>query len=250
MSLKSVAIVAVVVFLGGCSYLSSKQGSGGKVTVNWYCVSDLATDEKTCQKRRMRNGKPVDDEILDTIVIPGDQQLPPVSETQSLHNPPANAGDAVPWSRQPLSTVNTVEGPSSLQVENLGPEPRQTRATVDIWGKKGSGKSAEQVTEPAPTVATAEVDSPAKGGSGYTLQSAAFTSTDRCDTFLARHKLDNLSAYQKTISIQDTRWCIVTYGDYATESEAIAASKALAQANPKMTFWVRSWRAIEAQAVH
>ena len=216
------AAALALLLLEGCSLGSSRTVERGKVSISWDCVRDLESDTQTCRQRRMRNGIPVDDEVLDTLVIAGN--APPPAPRQSLHHPPSNAGDAVPWNRQPLATVNAISESADLEVENLGPEVREGRKVADIWGGK-SKQSSNGASPPA---------------SRYTLQLAAFSSPQRCDLFITRDKPGELAAQKRLIANKGKHWCIVTHGDFDSRAEAVAVSKAFGRKYPDLSFWVRS----------
>ena len=255
MSIHKILVVAAAALLGGCTLWSGGGKSSGKVSVNWHCVSDAGSGTQTCHKRRMQNGRPVDDQIMDTIVIPAGQPVPDVVAASGPHKPPADAGDAVPWNRQPLATINTIEDSGGLEVENLGPAPRQARQTVDLWGRpstdEGAGANTRQsLSSPAGGNAPGSNDSPggaaASAPPGYTLQVAAFESDQRCQKFVRQQAAKSLTLEPRHILLDGERWCIVTLGSYPSKGEALAASRAYAGKHSELTFWVRSWAAIDA----
>ena len=254
MSIHKILVVAGATLLGGCTLWSGGGNSSGKVSVNWHCVSDAGSGTQTCHKRRMQNGRPVDDQILDTIVIPADQSVPDVAAAGGPHRPPASAGDAVPWSRQPLATINTIEDSGGLEVENLGPAPRQARQTVDLWGRsptEGADTASRQTVPPKAGEKASGGDGAVVGGAaskpaGYTLQVAAFESDQRCQKFIGQQKARSLALEPRHILLNGERWCIVTLGTYVSKQEALAASRAYAGKHSELTFWVRSWAAINA----
>lgn len=134
-------VVASCLVLAGCGGLSVPVPWGardsGEVTINWFCTK-LEDGSQQCEKRRMRNGKPVDDEIYETLVIP-DGKEPPMP--QQVAPKPQSLHQAIPWDRDAQMTINRIEDTgSSLAVENHGPAPRETKDTVDLWKKLHGGK--------------------------------------------------------------------------------------------------------------
>ena len=227
--LKKIVPLAVLVLLGsGCSLLS-RDKQPGNITLSWYCVANSQSGTQTCQKRNIRDGVPADDVILETIVIPVDQPVPVVVVSSSPHHPPANAGDAVPWTRQPLSSVNSIDEPSSLQVENLGPAPREARDTMKVWHRSESK--------------AVPIDS-AVASSGYTLQLAAFATRERCDRFVSRQRPAELAVETRDIGSRGAVWCIVTHGHFASLKEATLASKEYGEKYSTLSFWVRNLASI------
>jgi len=135
-------IIGASLLLGGCGGFSVPMPWGerdsGEVTVNWFCTK-LESGGQHCEKRRMRNGQPVDDEVYETLVIPEGKALPVPQEAapkpQSLHS-------AIPWDRDAQMTVNPIEDTgASLAIENTGPAPRQPKDSVDLWKKLHGGKN-------------------------------------------------------------------------------------------------------------
>ncbi len=234
---KVVAVALAALALSGCSYVSKVGNVGGMfkresaVTINWYCLSEDASGVQTCQKRKMQNGKPVDDVVLETIVIPAEQAPPVIAKTEAL-GPSADAGGAVAWSRKTVSSVNAIPD-AGLQVENLGPAPRQTKNSAETWRKIHQPKQENQSAKTA-----------SKGG--YTLQLGAFSTPDRCNQFVSAQSPRGLALNKRNILSRGTTWCVVTHGKYPSESAAVVAARQYAEKYRNLSFWVRSQESIQA----
>lgn len=274
------ALLLPALVVAGCSLSVPKWGGGrpGEISVSWYCVADPATDSQTCEKRRMRDGRPLDDEVFETIVIPGKDSPPPEVVVPRL------PGEAVPWSRNPLQAVNAVDDPGPLEVENLGPELRKPKETVDMWAahrkKNGGGQGAAQTkaepqpqpsstvpplskaASPGPARPAAAAQAAGRGGAsatnpqgkaplpgGYTVQLGAFDTAALSDAFIESRNLTPLGVHKNKILSNGAPWWVVTQGSYATEREALAAAREFAPRFPGYRLWVRSWSSIETSRI-
>ncbi len=129
--LRTMVAGAAVVLLAGCGGMPGLggKGGGGDTFVGWYCVDNPDTGIKDCEKRRLRNGVPVDDKVYERIGGPGKE--------------PASVQ---PASREsPITTINPL-GDSGLSVENQGPPPREVRPYRD-WSEARSGSEEDRKRE-------------------------------------------------------------------------------------------------------
>ena len=266
--------VLSALLLNGCSGMMGGQSSG-VVSVNWFCFEEASTGEQTCQKRRMRNGSPVDDEVLETVVIPAGSAPPSLEGGAPVQQPPATAGTATSWDRQPLAKVNAIEDGGGLEVEDIGPQPQDTEQTAALQESRPPSGGTERPfsavgsandTENATTVdelsasthtmsgAGASGEAPVSSdgtpasrsavAGGYTLQLGAFSSAESCQRFAQEQKSRSLAIETSEILNQGKTWCIVTLGRYASKPEAVAASREYGRQFPSLTFWVRSQASI------
>lgn len=280
--LKRAVVVALALSMAGCSSLKWPQKEEkGEITLNWYCQKNAEDGSQRCEKRRMRNGKPVDDVVQETMVIPNGKAPPAVAQpapnVQPAPAPPPSAGQAVAWSRQPVTAVNSIDE-GDLEVENLGPELRQTKNNVNLWeklhGKKAAPAPAPAVPAPAaqvqakqqlpvqqaasqqpsaqqasnPQVPNPQAPSPQAQPKlqGYTVQLAAFATKDQCETFLSNKKYQGLPLYQKRIVNEGKPWWIVAHGEFLSYQEAESKASQLARQHAGIKPWARSWAVIQA----
>ncbi|MCK9505470.1 MAG: SPOR domain-containing protein [Porticoccaceae bacterium] len=251
----------------------------GVVTLSWYCMKKPENHGQYCEKRRLRNGKPVDGVVYETMIIPDGKAPPPVIVAAAAQPPQSpSSGEAIPWARKSLTAVNAIDDQAAaLAVENLGPEPRKPKNTVDLWGKRGRDKTehqaaavndkdgegreavAEDKTPPksveskAPSLPVKEVapqpqQKPQAKLQGYTVQLAAFATQKQCDTFMTNKKYRHLTLNKKKILSKGEPWWIVTHGQFASYGEALRISKQLSTQYAGINAWARSWSVIEKLA--
>jgi len=252
----------------GCSMMTWDKQEKGEITLSWYCLKKSGESGQYCEKRRLRNGKPVDDVVYETMSIPDGKAPPPVLQPVNAALPKSpSSGEAIPWSRQSLTAVNRIEDPAAeLSVENLGPELRKPKSTVDLWGKSAGGSSAQKTPAPGADKQPAVSESPSQSTTsaivpvkkdeppeqasvakvtGYTVQLAAFPSLQQCETFMANSKYRQLSLSKKKILSKGEHWWIVTHGQFTSYEEAQRVSKQLSSQYAGINAWARSWSVIE-----
>jgi hypothetical protein len=125
------AVGASMALLAGCSGgLAGLGGKQAKAYVGWYCVDNVETGIKDCEKRLLRNGVPVNDKVYESL---GAKAEPPGGEQSGQ-----GRGES------PLTVINPLDDGGGLSVENQGPPPRQVRSYVDRSGEaRDSAESGE-----------------------------------------------------------------------------------------------------------
>ncbi|MGD9660116.1 MAG: SPOR domain-containing protein [Porticoccaceae bacterium] len=271
MGIRVLALLLVFAAATGCSAVQWNKQEKGEVTLSWYCIKKPGSNDQYCEKRRLRNGKPVDAVVYETMMIPDGKAPPPVMVPTAAQAPKTpSAGEAIPWSRQSLTAVNPIDDHGAqLAVENLGPVPRKPKNTVDLWEKRGSDKTAPKVVmpkseagasnkarpkraepgkaAPAESAVTPLQQSPEAKLQGYTVQLAAFATLKQCQTFMANRKYQHLALIKKKILSNGEPWWIVTHGQFASYAEAQRMSKQLSAQYAGLNTWARSWAVITKQ---
>jgi len=230
-----------VLMISGCGLMPDRSGkpySDELPSLGWYCMTE-GKSQKRCQKRWLLNGRPVDDIVYDTMIIDVDDVLPkaaPPAKESRLDKPATD--QAVTWSRQPVTAVKALGEEADLGVENLGPAPRKTKDTIDMWASneasKKTSKSAvskgKRSTEPQ----------------GYTVQLGAFSSFDKCKQFFGSQQFRGVPLYMRKIISDGSPWWIVAQGEFETFDEAQDAAELLAKIYHPVVPWPRSWATIKA----
>ena len=271
------SVVLSCVVLAGCSGMPWQGKEGGEITLNWYCQK-LDNGAQRCEKRRLQNGKPVDEVVYETLEIPDGKPLPMPEPAQ-----PQSLQQAIPWDRDAQMVVNRVEDTNAtLAVENTGPEPRKPRETLNLWeklhGRKGAAGGAQKpatpakppaadavpgqpvapAAQPAPQSSRTPLQAPASAApakaqaplaaraAGYTVQLAAFNTPDQCDAFMSNRKYRDLNLSKRKIINQGEPWWIVTHGEFASYGEAEAEAEKLNARHASIKPWARSWKIIRS----
>lgn len=277
MLIRVVLVSLLLAMTGGCSVAKWGQKDNGEITLSWYCLK-LDDGSQRCEKRRMQSGKPVDQVVHETIVIPNGKAPPPVVQQPFEPAQPRTSEEAVPWSRKPVTAVNALDT-ADLAVENIGPAPRATKNTVNMWEKLSGQKNGQKAaTAPATNVARAQPASPppvpqpqpeqaqrapqaknvaaprpappvqqkpVKTFTGYTVQLAAFTTKAQAETFMANKKYQGLALFGRKILNNGEPWWIVTHGEFSSYAEAENLAKTLATQYAGIEPWARSWTVIQ-----
>lgn len=249
--------------LSGCGLIPerSKGYSDQLPSLGWYCITE-SKSQKLCQKRWLLNGRPVDDIVYETMTIDVDDPLPQVPQPAKDPAPAAStnptSGQAVAWSRQPVTAVNALGEEVDLGVENLGPTPRKTKDTIDMWASAKSGKSGASSPEPRSSetrsseTRRSEPRSPGTKAkqstepAGYTVQLGAFSSFDKCRAFFSSQQFRGVPLYMRKIISDGSPWWIVAQGEFETFAEAEEAAAVLAKLYKPVVPWPRSWATIRA----
>ena len=237
-----VGILWVCVFMiSGCGLMpdrSVKTPSDQLPSLGWYCMTE-GKSQKRCQKRRLLNGGPVDDIVYDTMIIGVDDPLPKVSQPakESRLEKPA-ADQAVAWSRKPVTAINALGEDTDLGVENLGPAPRKTKDTIDMWASNEASKKTSQSAVSRPKGSTEP--------RGYTVQLGAFSSFDKCKAFFGSQQFRGVPLFMRKIISDGSPWWIVAQGEFETFDEAKDTADLLAKVYHPVVPWPRSWATIKA----
>lgn len=233
--------------LSGCGLIPerSKAYSDQLPSLGWYCITE-SSSQKRCQKRWLLNGRPVDDIVYDTMIIDVEDSPPKLPQPTKSSDPAspqtgqqAHSGQAVTWSRQPVTAVNALGEEVDLGVENLGPAPRKTKDTIDMWASSGVSENRQQARSSATVKKSAE---PA----GYTVQLGAFSSFEKCRAFFSSQQFRGVPLYMRKIISDGSPWWIVAQGEFETFDEAQEASELLAKVYHPVVPWPRSWSTIKA----
>jgi hypothetical protein len=110
--------------LAGCGLLPDDKQSDSYI--GWYCHDNPKTGIKDCEKRLMRDGKPINSVVYERLGAP--------PEEQPRQEPALHPG----YDKSPVTAINTLDDGGGLTVENQGPPPRETKSYVDRSGAKAS----------------------------------------------------------------------------------------------------------------
>jgi septal ring-binding cell division protein DamX len=232
-----IGLAVMALATSGCGMLKRKpaeQKRQALPSLGWHCANPTPEGKKICRKRWLLDGQPVDDIVYETLEIAADDPQP---EAPPAIVPASDQGQR--WGRQSVTQIKPLGEHADLGVENLGPEPRKTKNTVDAW--KTPMKQKSVVTQGPPPQ-----KSPAGKPTGYTVQLAAFSSFDKCRAFFASPKFRGAPMYMRKIYSEGSPWWIVTQGEYETFTEAEEVAKQLAQYYAPAVPWARSWAVIDA----
>lgn len=126
--LKTTMIAMAMVALAGCGLMPDNKKSDSYV--GWYCLDNPKTGIKDCEKRLMRDGKPINSVVYERLGSP--------PEEQSRQEPAIHPG----YDKSPVTVINTLDDSGGLTVENQGPPPRKTRSYIDRSGSRGDDNDA------------------------------------------------------------------------------------------------------------
>ncbi|HLS98020.1 MAG: hypothetical protein WDA10_04330 [Porticoccaceae bacterium] len=119
---KRFATALLAATLAGCGLLP--EGKQDDSYVGWYCRDNPETGIKDCEKRLMRNGKPINSVVYERL------GAPPAEARPAAPQPGVHPG----YDRSPVTTINSLDDGGGLTVENQGPPPRKARNYVDRSG--------------------------------------------------------------------------------------------------------------------
>jgi hypothetical protein len=130
------SLAVAVLLLAGCGGSPWPTGKQADSYVGWYCVDNAKTGIKDCEKRLMRNGRPINSVVYERLGAPEGQQ----TETRDPNIHPG-------YDQSPVTVINSLDDSGGLSVENQGPPPRQAKDYVDRSGSKNTGavKNSEEL---------------------------------------------------------------------------------------------------------
>lgn len=122
-----ILLLLATLLLAGCGVNLWPKGKPDNSYVGWYCVDNVKTGIKDCEKRLMRNGRPINNVVYERLGAPEGQQ----TETRDPNIHPG-------YDKSPVTVINPLDDGSGLTVENQGPPPREAKDYVDRSGRKSA----------------------------------------------------------------------------------------------------------------
>ena len=263
--LKCLLMILLILALAACS--SSPQSEKQATYIGWHCDGEPGTKSWQCHQRPMRNGRVVgaiivDKANADKIVVSSSDGAVKKPKSDPVRTS-VKMGDRrqLSW-RERLPGLDGAEANKENQdeagvvVESRPAPAPQPEPAFEVWSDEirpqtsPEGALPKGITSDNTSSVNAEevsinrvVSNSALVGSknNYTVQLAAFDREELALEFVQRTLLQAVGVNVSPVSREGNQLFVVTYGEFASRSEAQAGWNALGVAR-ELDIWVRPLR--------
>lgn len=270
LSLKCLLLILSIFALTAC--LSSPEGERQSTYIGWHCNGEPGTTSWQCRQRPMRNGRVMAEMAVDkantdkanadkvvaissehAVIKPKSQLVGSsvmVEDRRQLswrERLPGLDGTGVDKANRDKASVVVESRPApapqpELAFEEWSDEIRPQRSPEGASPKSMASDNAASVNiKEASANRIVSNSAPVDSKNNYTVQLAAFDREEAALEFVQRAQLQAVGVEVSSVNREGKQLFVVTYGQFASRSEAQAGWSALGVAT-ELDIWVRALR--------